>query len=200
MPCLPLRPAKRSIWPGMICRQQALSVPIRRRTASRACDRTPCFLTDLTRVTSGHCPDGSACLPQAGALPRQHARRTLPRSLPKQGAAARPAGLPVEAPPGRCRSAQARWQGAIRWRCGPVQAAPDRREGAVAPARGGGRARPSGQCPDLTGVKSGVGGAIIQHFAGNSLSGTLYVKHDLNAGIPAIRIIPASGKPLALII
>jgi hypothetical protein len=45
---------------------------------------------------------------------------------------------------------QARWQGAIRWRCGPDQAAPDRREGAVAPARGGGRAR-----PDLTGVKSG---------------------------------------------
>ena len=33
-------------------------------------------------------------------------------------APARSADLPVEGPPGRCQSAQARWQGVIRWRGG----------------------------------------------------------------------------------
>jgi hypothetical protein len=65
------------------------------------------------------------------------------------------------------KSAQARWQGALCWCCGPVQAAPDRRKGAVALARGGGRARPdlsargpaavrAGRCPS-TGRSGGSG-------------------------------------------
>ncbi len=37
-------------------------------------------LPDLTRVKSGHCPDGRACLPLAGAIPRQP-RQARPDNL-----------------------------------------------------------------------------------------------------------------------
>ena len=102
---------------------------------------------------------------QVGALPRRPRRHigcAFTRNVPSRSAPARSAGLPVEAPPGRCRSAQARRQGAIRLRIGSAQAAPDRRVGANAPARGGCRAR-----PDLTGVKSGEGRRLLSRQEGN---------------------------------